>query len=231
MNPIYFIYFIYAFLGLYTCIGLATLGFGYKLLRPLITFYGVFLGAAIGFAVASALASEHWVLQIVGAALGAAALGFLFFYIYKVFLFLYAALIGAGVSAQLLTEHLPEPALILASLVAAVISGFLLLKFLRPVVIVISSISGALITGQVVMILLMFFQREAPDFVDGDALRTFAILPTIWLFLGLFAAGVLFQFMTTRNGDLPQYKSSRRKKVNTAEYSSPYAFLHEKGSK
>ncbi len=231
MDPIYFIY---AYLGVLLCTGLVTLAFGYKLLRPLMTLYGVFLGGAIGYAISSAMASERWVLLIVGAVLGALALGFLFFYLYKVFLFLYGASFGAGLITHLLTEHLAGPVLILASLVAAVVSGLLLLKFLRPLTIVISSMSGALLSWMMLMILSTFpFEKTESAFERSSNIWTLILAHNLtpWMILGLFTVGALFQFMTTRSEGPSRHKFSRGKKVNTAEYSSPYAFLHEKGSK
>lgn len=193
-------------------VGLLCCFMGFRLAKYVFALFGALLGAGLCAYVAAIYLPAAFVNigSIICAIIGAALVGYLFFHIYKVAVFVFCACIGAAVgsvpAAAVGLGAATSPAYIIAIVVCAVLFGVAGLLFLKPVLIVITGLGGFLAAPQIFML---------GNISGGLRMQLLAGA-------GLSVVGIIVQVLTNRKRSVPGFgkPKSDTEETQTAETDS-----------
>ena len=162
-------------------LALLTCFFGFRLRRLWYSLLIFAVGALLGFAVSKLFLPEKlWLCLLIGLGVGLLAAGFTF-RIYKAVVFVLAFCCVFALVGEVLGDVRPVIAVI-AAVVLGVLAGILAARFQYPIIVILTAVTGG--------------WRAA----SGLRRVIAAITPQFMLILAgvLIAAGMIFQFLTTR---------------------------------
>ena len=170
--------------SIYVSIALALLTcfFGFRLRRLWYSLLVFALGALLGFAVSKLFLPEKlWLCLLIGLAVGLIAAGFTF-RIYKAVVFVLAFCCVFVLAGEVLGDVRPVLSVI-AGAVLGVLAGLLAAKFQYPIIVIVTAVTGGWRAAS-------GLRRVIP-----------AMTPQFMLILAgvLIAAGMILQFVTTKN--------------------------------